>query len=239
MDGSRAAEGEGAGDAESVPQRLRHKLGALDDFSDRFVDAERPADSRSPRSWRATSALKPGRGAGRRVPAGLGAAAPAHEFPRRRRPRAPARDEPRPRRPQARARRGNRAHPPAQSQPAGAQRHTDGRWAIFRADGARARRADAHRLPALVDAQDAVVLQVFDSPEKAHEAHRAGVRRLFAIAFATASGMWSAASPRRRAGAAEGRHRRRRARAHLPCRVGAQLQADLRGGWSRAAAAST
>ncbi len=37
--------------------------------------------------------------------------------------------------------------------------------------------------PALVDAGDAVTLQVFDSPEKARELHRAGVLRLLAIAF--------------------------------------------------------
>jgi ATP-dependent helicase HrpA len=37
--------------------------------------------------------------------------------------------------------------------------------------------------PALVDAGDAVTLQVFDSPEKAREVHGAGVRRLLAIAF--------------------------------------------------------
>jgi ATP-dependent helicase HrpA len=37
--------------------------------------------------------------------------------------------------------------------------------------------------PALVDAHDAVTLQVFDSPEKARELHRAGVLRLLAIAF--------------------------------------------------------
>jgi ATP-dependent helicase HrpA len=37
--------------------------------------------------------------------------------------------------------------------------------------------------PALVDADDAVTLQVFDSPEKARELHRAGVLRLLAIAF--------------------------------------------------------
>jgi ATP-dependent helicase HrpA len=37
--------------------------------------------------------------------------------------------------------------------------------------------------PALVDAGDAVTLQVLESPEKAREAHRAGVRRLLAIAF--------------------------------------------------------
>jgi ATP-dependent helicase HrpA len=37
--------------------------------------------------------------------------------------------------------------------------------------------------PALVDAGDAVTLQVFDAPEKAQELHRAGVRRLVAIAF--------------------------------------------------------
>ncbi len=37
--------------------------------------------------------------------------------------------------------------------------------------------------PALVDADDAVTLQAFDAPEKAQELHRAGVRRLIAIAF--------------------------------------------------------
>jgi ATP-dependent helicase HrpA len=37
--------------------------------------------------------------------------------------------------------------------------------------------------PALVDAGDAVTLQVFESPEKAREAHAGGVRRLLAIAF--------------------------------------------------------
>ncbi|HSA91137.1 MAG TPA: DUF3418 domain-containing protein, partial [Burkholderiales bacterium] len=37
--------------------------------------------------------------------------------------------------------------------------------------------------PALVDEGDAVTLQVFDSPEKARELHRAGVLRLLAIAF--------------------------------------------------------
>ncbi len=37
--------------------------------------------------------------------------------------------------------------------------------------------------PALVDAGDAVTLQVFDSPETARETHRKGVRRLLAIAY--------------------------------------------------------
>jgi ATP-dependent RNA helicase HrpA len=37
--------------------------------------------------------------------------------------------------------------------------------------------------PALDDAGDGVTLQVFDSPERAREVHRAGVRRLLAIAF--------------------------------------------------------
>jgi len=37
--------------------------------------------------------------------------------------------------------------------------------------------------PALVDAGEAVTLQVFDSPEKAREMHRAGVRRLLAVVF--------------------------------------------------------
>jgi ATP-dependent helicase HrpA len=37
--------------------------------------------------------------------------------------------------------------------------------------------------PALVDAGDAVTLQVFESPERARDAHADGVRRLLAIAF--------------------------------------------------------
>ncbi len=37
--------------------------------------------------------------------------------------------------------------------------------------------------PARVDAGEAVTLQVFDSPERARDEHRAGVRRLLAIAF--------------------------------------------------------
>jgi len=37
--------------------------------------------------------------------------------------------------------------------------------------------------PALVDIDDGVTLQVFDSPERAREVHRAGVLRLLAIAF--------------------------------------------------------
>ncbi|MGH8720664.1 MAG: DUF3418 domain-containing protein, partial [Burkholderiales bacterium] len=37
--------------------------------------------------------------------------------------------------------------------------------------------------PALVDAGDAVTLQVCDTPERAQELHRAGVRRLIALAF--------------------------------------------------------
>jgi ATP-dependent helicase HrpA len=37
--------------------------------------------------------------------------------------------------------------------------------------------------PALVDEDDAVTLQVFDTPEKSAALHRAGVRRLLAIAF--------------------------------------------------------
>jgi ATP-dependent RNA helicase HrpA len=37
--------------------------------------------------------------------------------------------------------------------------------------------------PALTDADDGVTLQVYDSPERAREVHRAGVRRLLAIAF--------------------------------------------------------
>jgi len=59
-------------------------------------------------------------------------------------------------------------------------------WTFGDLDEVMEMRRGGHTLvgyPALVDAGDAVTLQVFDAPERAREEHRAGVRCLLAIAF--------------------------------------------------------
>jgi hypothetical protein len=70
--------------------------------------------------------------------------------------------------------------------------------------------------PALVDAGDAVTLQVFDSPEKARELHRGGVLRLLAIAFRDRIRDLERSSPRTSCSARSRRTGRGRAAAHLP-----------------------
>jgi ATP-dependent helicase HrpA len=72
----------------------------------------------------------------------------------------------------------------AQSQQSAAERHTG--WTMGDLPELMELERDGQTLvgyPALADAGDGVVLQVFDSPEKAREVHRAGVRRLLAIVF--------------------------------------------------------
>ena len=171
--------------AKSVPQRLRHKLGALDDFSDRFVDAERPADF--PLAAVMARYIRAETGVEVPVDAFRGDSAPPHLHMNFRvvddhgRQLGMSRDLG-----ALKRELGGETERilQAQSQPAGAQRHTG--WTMGDLPELMELERDGQTLigyPALVDAQDAVVLQVFDSPEKAHEAHRAGVRRLFAIAF--------------------------------------------------------
>ena len=86
--------------------------------------------------------------------------------------------------------------------------------------------------PALQDVSDksgdGVALQVFDSPERAREVHRAGVRRLLAIAFRErlrdlekALGKDMALAP------AQGGHRRRGARPHVSFRRAADAAIRL------------
>jgi ATP-dependent helicase HrpA len=72
----------------------------------------------------------------------------------------------------------------AESQSSSAERHTG--WTMGELPELMELARDGQTLvgyPGLVDAGDGVVVQVFDSPEKAREAHRGGVRRLLAIAF--------------------------------------------------------
>jgi ATP-dependent helicase HrpA len=171
--------------AKSMPQRLRQRLGALDEFAQRFCRAEAPADAPL------------GAAIARFVRREIGLEVPVDAF---RPDSAPSHlhmnfrvvDEHggtlRTGRDLAVLKRElggqTEAILQAEAPAAQAERHTG--WTF----GDLAERMELARgaqtlvgYPALVDAGDAVLLQVFDSPEKAREAHRAGARRLFAIAF--------------------------------------------------------
>jgi ATP-dependent helicase HrpA len=171
--------------AKSMPQRLRHKLGALDDFVASFCERVKPSDTplavALARHIRAelnlevpADAFRPdsapphlhmnfrvlddhGRqlAMGRSIAALKGSLGGAIE--------AILRDE---------------APAPA------AERHTG--WTVGDLPEIMELARDGQTLvgyPALEDAGDAVTLQVFDSPEKARAVHREGVKRLLAIAF--------------------------------------------------------
>ena len=168
--------------ARSIPQRLRHRLGPLEEFAAEFSAAEAPSDAslaaalaryiRAERNLEVPlDAFRPDSApahlhmnfrvlddAGRQLGMGRNLAALKQEFS---------------------------AHAQAVlEQEDDLERHTG--WTmgdlaeIMEIEG-----ADRTLVgyPALVDADDAVTLQVFDSPERAREMHRQGVRRLLAIAF--------------------------------------------------------
>jgi ATP-dependent helicase HrpA len=166
----------------SIPQRLRHKLGPLDAFADTFAAAVPPSDTplavalaRYIRAemnlevpvdaFRADSApahlhmnWRVMDEAGRQVGMGRNLAVLKRELA-----------------PQAQA---------ALSEDKDLERHTS--WTVGDLPELLEMQRGGQTLigyPALVDAGDAVTLQVFDSPEKARREHRAGVRRLLAIAF--------------------------------------------------------
>jgi ATP-dependent helicase HrpA len=171
--------------AKSLPQRLRHKLGPLEDFASAFTRDIPPSDTslaaalvRYIRAERGievpTDALRPDAVPlhlrmnfrvldehGRQLALGRDLAALKHEL-------------------------GEQARSvlAAEAPVAAAERYTG--WTM----GPLPELLEIERggqtligYPALVDAGEAVTLEVFDSPEAAREAHRAGVRRLLAIAF--------------------------------------------------------
>jgi len=168
--------------AKSIPQRLRHKLGPIDAFADAFAAAmpasDTPLAAALARYIRAEmnldvplDAFRPDSApahlhmnwrvmdeAGRQVGIGRDLAALKRELA-----------------PQAQA---------ALREDEDLERHTG--WAVGDLPELLEMQRGGSTLigyPALVDAGDAVTLQVFDSPEKAREEHRGGVRRLLAIAF--------------------------------------------------------
>ena len=167
--------------AKGMPQRLRHKLGPLAEFAARFAEAVPPADSPL------ASALA------RYIRAELNLDVPADSF---RPDSAPphlhmnfrvldengrqlgmSRDL-------AALKKEFSSRVQEVFESENQERYTG--WTFGDLDEVMEVRRGTQTLvgyPALVDAENAVTLQVFDSPEKAREMHRAGVRRLLAIAF--------------------------------------------------------
>jgi ATP-dependent RNA helicase HrpA len=171
--------------AKSMPQRLRHRLGALEEFAESFVQIEKPADVPL------ASAMA------RFIRAQLGVEVPLDAF---RPDSAPPHlhmnfrvvDD------QGRQLGMGRSLADLKRELGGAterilqeesripegERYTG--WTMGDLPELMELARGGQTLvgyPALVDADDAVTLQVFDSPEKAREVHRGGVRRLLAIAF--------------------------------------------------------
>jgi len=171
--------------AKSIPQRLRHKLGPLDEFAEAFRKAAPASDTPLADALRRfvrqefnleipVDALRPD-------------SAPAHLHMNFRviaedgRQLAMGRDLH-----ALKKELGREAETILRQEAAipEAERHTG--WTMGDLPELMEIERDGQTLigyPALVDAENAVVLQVFDSPEKARELHRAGVRRLLAIAF--------------------------------------------------------
>jgi ATP-dependent helicase HrpA len=171
--------------AKSMPQRLRHKLGSLDDFASRFLAAVRPADL--PLAAALARFIRDDVGIEVPVDAFRPDSAPPHLQMNFRvvddhgRQLGMGRDL-------AALKRdlgaGTQQILQAESQRSAAELHTG--WTMGDLPELMELERDGQTLvgyPALADAGEGVVLQVFDSPEKAREVHRSGVRRLFAIAF--------------------------------------------------------
>jgi len=174
--------------AKSVPQRLRHKLGPLDDFAERFVESVEPSElplATALARWiRAELNLEVP------VDAFRPDSAPPHLQMNYRvvdehgRQLAMGRDLAALKRawaPQTQAALAESASVPED------ERHQ--RWdfgdlaEIMEIRSAAAGGQTLVGYPALVDLGDAVALQVFDAPERAQATHRAGLHRLLAIAF--------------------------------------------------------
>jgi ATP-dependent helicase HrpA len=171
--------------AKSMPQRLRHKLGSLEQFAERFASAVQPSDTplaqALARQMRAdlnlevpVDAFRPDSAPphlhmnflvvdehGRQLGMGRDLAALKREL-------------------------GGQTQAVLQSEAPVEEGERYTGWTMGDLEEVMEIRRGGQTLvgyPALVDAGDAVTLQVFDAPERARELHRAGVRRLLAIAF--------------------------------------------------------
>jgi ATP-dependent helicase HrpA len=171
--------------ARSMPQRLRHKLGPLDDFAARFAQAVPPSDT--PLAQALARYLRTELNLEVPADAFRPDSAPQHLHMNFRvvdehgRQLAMGRDLVALKRELS----GDAKDLLQESLPvAQAERYTG--WSFGDLEELMEIRLGDRTLvgyPALVDAGDAVTLQVFDSPEAARETHRRGVRRLLALAF--------------------------------------------------------
>jgi ATP-dependent helicase HrpA len=168
--------------AKAIPQRLRHKLGALDEFTDGFIAAVAPSDVPLTEALRRhvreqhnfevpVDAFRPDSAPphlqmnfrvidehGRQLGVGRNLAELKREL-------------------------GEETEAVLQEEHA-LETYTG--WTMGDLPELMELERGGHKLfgyPALVDAEDGVTLQVFDSPEKARETHRGGVLRLLTIAF--------------------------------------------------------
>jgi ATP-dependent helicase HrpA len=171
--------------AKSMPQRLRHKLGPLEEFADAFIGAVRPSDT--PLASALSRYIRSELGLEVPLDAFRPDSAPPHLHMNFRvidddgRQLAIGRDLP-----SLKKQLSGKTEAILQTEApiAEGERHTG--WTMGDLPELMELERGAQTLvgyPALVDAGDAVTLQVFDSPEKARETHRAGVRRLLAIVF--------------------------------------------------------
>ncbi|HEX7052422.1 MAG TPA: ATP-dependent RNA helicase HrpA [Burkholderiales bacterium] len=171
--------------AKALPQRLRHKLGSLDEFAEAFVREVSPSNTALAEAL--ARYIRAERGVEVPIDAFRPDAAPPHLHMNFRvldehgRQLATGRDLAELKRELGEQARNVLA---AEAPLAASQRYTG--WTM----GALPELLEIERggqtlvgYPALVDAGDAVTLEVFDSPESARQAHRGGVRRLLAIAF--------------------------------------------------------
>ncbi|MDX1375788.1 MAG: ATP-dependent RNA helicase HrpA [Burkholderiales bacterium] len=171
--------------AKSVPQRLRHRLGPLDAFAERFVAAVQPADL--PLATALARWIRSELNLEVPVDAFRPDSAPPHLHMNFRVVDEHGRQLAMGRNlaelkgawaPQTRAALADSASVPQ------AARHRG--WDFGELAEIMEIREDGQTLvgyPALADLGDAVALQVFDSPEQARAVHHAGVRRLLAIAL--------------------------------------------------------
>src|SRR5919201_4880603 len=168
--------------AKSLPQRLRHKLGSLDEFADAFGEAMKPSDE--PLAAALARYIRDELNIDVPLDAFRPDSAPPHLHMNVRvlaedgRQLAMGRNLR-----ELKAQFGEQTRTILQDE-APRERYTG--WTMGDlADIMEMERGGRTLIgyPALADAGDAVTLELFDSPEKARETHRAGVRRLFAVAF--------------------------------------------------------
>jgi ATP-dependent helicase HrpA len=168
--------------AKSMPQRLRHKLGSLEDFAERFAGAAPPSDV--PLAEALRRFIRDQHGLDVPVDAFRPDSAPPHLHMNFRvldedgRQLGAGRDL-------AALKREHGARTEAVLQEEIPLEKFTG-WTMGDLPELMEIERGGQTLvgyPALVDDTDGVTLQVFDSPEKARELHRAGVLRLLAIAF--------------------------------------------------------